>query len=70
MAFGKPEVKAEVQAEKPKGPKPVVKIYATGADGKMDKETEIAMWEQDSKVTGKKYLSGKDKKGNKYVGFY
>jgi len=49
--------------------KPFLKIYAKDASGKRIDESEIAMWKNKSQKTGKEYLSGKDRKGNKYVGF-
>jgi hypothetical protein len=48
--------------------KPSLKIYLKDANGKRIDDSEIALWENKSK-TGKTYFSGKDKKGNKYVGF-
>jgi hypothetical protein len=49
--------------------KPAIKVYLKGTDKKRIEESEIALWENTSRQ-GKKYLSGKDKKGNTYVGFY
>lgn len=48
--------------------KPNIKIYVKDAQGKKIDDSEIALWKNKSK-TGKEYLSGKDKKGVKYVGF-
>jgi hypothetical protein len=50
--------------------KPAIKIYLKDANQKRIEESEIALWENTSKLGNKKYLSGKDKKGNKYVGFF
>lgn len=49
--------------------KPSIKIYKKDSDGKMIKESEIALWLNISKKDGKEYFSGKDNSGNKYVGF-
>ena len=49
--------------------KPFLKVYKKDAQGKKVDESEIAMWKNTSKDGKKEYLSGKDKQGNKYVGF-
>jgi hypothetical protein len=61
--------KAPATTTEPKS-KPFIKIYLKDASGKRIDDTEIALWKNTSKTKGKDYLSGKDKKGLKYVGFF
>jgi hypothetical protein len=55
--------------EKVKGAKPSLKVYSMGADGKYIADSEIALWSQNAKLSGKLFYSGTDKKGNKYIAF-
>jgi len=52
-----------------KGAMPHIRVYPVNADKKIIEEQEITLWKNESKA-GKKYFSGKDKKGLKYVGFF
>jgi len=49
--------------------RPSLKVYSMKADGKYDPESEIALWSQTAKLSGKLFYSGQDKKGNKYIAF-
>lgn len=50
--------------------RPQIKIYRKDSNGKKIDGTEIAFWENVSKKDGKKYLTGRDRAGNKFVGFF
>jgi len=60
---------AQAPAGAKKAEKPALKIYLKDANGKRIDDSEIALWKNLSKNGQKEYFSGKDKKGNKYVGF-
>ena len=59
------ELKSTMPEEKAK---PALKVYLKDKEGKIIKESEIALWEKTSKA-GTVYYDGKDSKGSFYVGF-
>lgn len=70
MAYIPYPQQSQPQAQQQPKSKPFLKIYVKDANGKKVAESEIAFWKNLSKNGQKEYLSGKDTKGVKYVGFF
>jgi len=60
----------KMEKQEQKNAKPKIRIYKKDEEGKMIEESQIALWEKESKEKKTKFLSGKDQEGNFYVGFY
>lgn len=74
MAYPNPNYNQQQQAARApaataKKDRPFIRIFLKDVAGKMIKESEISLWKNASKDGSKEYFSGKDAKGNKYVGF-